>query len=260
MATSKKISPKKLRGIVQQREEKRGLLLVFEGPDGSGKTTQRKLLKDWLKTEEYDLVSTKWASSDLIKPLVAARKETHAFSPEEYCLLHAADFRQRLEMDILPALWAGKIVICDRYLYTGLSRDVARGLALDWILNAYYPMIWPDVVFYFQVSAETSGQRIAAERAPKFYESGQDVTNIEDPYESYQQFTKRVIQEYEALAVMFDFQKVNGELPIYKQHKQIRELFTQATRKPWSEWNMEALLDWLERKWDQPEVQLALQA
>src|SRR2546428_13903812 len=88
---------------------RRGLLVAFEGPDGSGKTTQRKLFKTWLKAEGYDVVTTKWNSSDLIKPIIKSRKAVRALSPEEFSLLHGADFRHRVEQVILPALCSGKL-------------------------------------------------------------------------------------------------------------------------------------------------------
>src|SRR5437867_9940166 len=84
---------------------RRGLLVAFEGPDGSGKTTQRKLFKAWLAAEGYEVVTTKWNSSDLIKPIIKSRKAVHALSPEEFSLLHSADFRHRVEQLILPAVW-----------------------------------------------------------------------------------------------------------------------------------------------------------
>src|SRR5256885_12509672 len=84
---------------------RRGLLIAFEGPDGSGKTTQRKLFRTWLRAEGYDVVTTKWNSSELIKPLIKSRKSIHALSPEEFSLLHSADFRHRVEQEVLPALW-----------------------------------------------------------------------------------------------------------------------------------------------------------
>src|SRR5512143_2975861 len=79
--------------------ERRGLLVAFEGPDGSGKTTQRKLFKKWLKSEGYAVTTTKWNSSEVVKPLVKARKAVHALSPIEFSLLHAADFQHRLETE-----------------------------------------------------------------------------------------------------------------------------------------------------------------
>lgn len=224
---------------------RRGLLVAFEGPDGSGKTTQRKLFKTWLKAEGYDVVTTKWNSSDLIKPIIKSRKAVRALSPEEFSLLHAADFRHRVEHRILPALWAGQLVIADRYLFTALARDVARGLDLDWVLKLYQPMLWPDIVFYFAVSPKTSSKRVSANRVPNYYEAGQDVTQVEDPTESYERFITRVIREYESLSLIFNFITVDAEQPIGDQHHAIRKLFRECEQRPWSEWSTEAVVEWL---------------
>jgi dTMP kinase len=227
------------------RSGTRGLLVAFEGPDGSGKTTQRKLFKTWLKSEGYDVVTTKWNSSDLIKPIIKSRKTVRALSPEEFSLLHGADFRHRVEQIILPALWDGKLVIADRFLFTGLARDVARGLDLDWVLKLYQPLLWPDLVFYFSVSPVTSGKRVTAARTPNFYEAGQDVTDMDDPVESYQRFIARVIREYESLALIFNMITVDAEQSIGDQHRQIRQLFLEGRERPWSEWNADAVAEWL---------------
>src|SRR6476646_1459899 len=224
---------------------RRGLLVAFEGADGSGKTTQRKLFKTWLKSEGYDVVTTKWNSSELIKPIIRSRKALRALSPEEFSLLHGADFRHRVEQVILPALWEGKLVIADRFLFTGLARDVARGLDLDWVLKLYGPLLWPDLVFYFAVSPVTSGKRVTASRMPSFYEAGQDVTDLDDPVESYQRFIARVIREYESLALIFNMITVDAEQSIGDQHRQIREMFLEGQRRPWSEWNIDAVAEWL---------------
>ena len=106
------------------RSGRRGLLVAFEGPDGSGKTTQRKLFKTWLQSEGYDVVTTKWNSSDLIKPIIKSRKTVRALSPEEFSLLHGADFRHRVEQVILPALWDGKLVIASVNNQTVRVEDV----------------------------------------------------------------------------------------------------------------------------------------
>lgn len=236
---------RRARAHFADRTTRRGLLVAFEGPDGSGKTTQRKLFKTWLKSEGHDVVTTKWNSSDLIKPLIKSRKAIRVLSAEEFSLLHAADFRHRVERDILPALWAGKTVIADRFLFTGLARDVARGLDLDWVLKLYQPLLWPDRVFYFSVSSATSGRRVAATRTPSFYEAGQDVTKLDDPVASYERFISRVISEYESLALIFNFITIDAERSIADQHHQLRQLFREGERQPWSDWNTDAVAEWL---------------
>jgi dTMP kinase len=246
-----------LRERLHQQEGKRGFLIAFEGPDGAGKTTQRRLFKKWLETDGHTVVSVKWAASPLVKPLIKARKGARALSPHEHCLLYASDFRHQLECVILPALWTGQMVIADGYLFTGLARAGTRGLQLDWILNCYEPLFWPDVAFYFDVSPETSGKRRTARKPPKFYDAGQDVTNIEDPYESYRQYLSRMRQEYRALAAIFQMTTVDAELSIYEQHRSIRQAFRQATKREWAEWNVEAVLEWLDRQERSTEVQSA---
>ena len=245
-----------LQELLHQHEQRRGFLIAFEGPDGSGKTTQRKLFKRWLKEEGHEVATTKWNSSPLISPLVKVRKKARTLNPEEFCLLHAADFRHRIETLIVPALLQGKTVVADRYLFTALARDCARGLELDWLLHLFSPFLWPDLVFYFSVSPATSAQRIALHRTPKFYEAGQDVTQLDDPFESYSRFMTRVIQEYEALALIFKFVTIDAEQSIYDQHQQIRTLFQQCQRRPWADWNLKTMVDWVGLKVHIPDVRL----
>jgi dTMP kinase len=236
---------RKIRKLIAAREKSRGLLIAFEGPDGSGKTTQRKLLKKWLESQDHDVVSTRWASSALVKPMLKARKKIRTLSTEEYSLLHAVDFRHRVETSILPALWAGKTVLADRYLFTALARDAARGLDLDWLLHAYSPLLWPDLVLYFSMTPEDSRRRIASTRAPRFYESGQDVTGIEDPLASYSRFIDRVVTEYDNLSVVFKFVTVDAGDAVYRQHTRVRELVEKAEKRPWMTFSEEAVQEWL---------------
>jgi dTMP kinase len=236
---------RRLRRLIADREESRGLLIAFEGPDGSGKTTQRKLLTRWLESHNRDVVATRWASSALVRPLLKARKKIRTLSTEEYSLLHAVDFRHRVETSILPALWAGKTVLADRYLFTALARDAARGLDLDWLLHAYSPLLWPDLVIYFSMAPEDSRRRIASTRAPHYYEAGQDVTGIEDPLASYGRFIDRVVKEYNNLSVVFQFVTVDAGDAVYRQHTRVRELVEHADKRPWSTFSEEAVEEWL---------------
>jgi dTMP kinase len=242
---SRSLDARKIRKLIAAREKSRGLLIAFEGPDGSGKTTQRKLLKKWLESQDHEVVSTRWASSALVKPMLKVRKKIRTLSTEEYSLLHAVDFRHRIETSILPALWAGKTVLADRYLFTALARDAARGLDLDWLLHAYAPLLWPDLVLYFSMTPDDSRRRIASTRAPRFYESGQDVTGIEDPLASYGRFIDRVVTEYENLSVVFQFVTVDAGDAVYRQHTRVRELVEKAAKRPWLTFSEEAVQEWL---------------
>src|SRR5262245_36513381 len=173
-------SPKRLFSDAQDT----GLLIAFEGPDGSGKTTQRKLFKSWLKAIHEDVVVTKWSSSPIFKPLIKERKANRTLDAASFAMLHAEDFWHRYETVIQPGLLAGKVVLADRYVVTGLARDVARGLTRQWCRQLYAGARKPDIVFYFKAATETCAMRIAATREIKFYEAGQVVTGLADPYES----------------------------------------------------------------------------
>jgi dTMP kinase len=231
--------------MVRAREKRRGLLVAFEGPGGAGTSTQRRLFKVWLEQQGHEVVTCKWNSPRAIRGLVKARASIHSLSAEELCLLQAADFRHRLETQILPALWQGKSVVADRFLFTSLARASARGLDLEWLLSAHAPLFWPDLVFYFSLSPATSTTRVASAHAPKFYDAGQDVTNIADPIASYRRFVGRMIKEYESLSFIFQFVTVDGEQPIYEQHRRMRRLFEERQRQPWARLNMEAVVEWL---------------
>jgi dTMP kinase len=256
MQASFRTDKKRLQELLRRQEKRRGFLIAFEGPDGAGKTTQRKLFKTWLRSVGHEVVTYKWNSSPLIEPVLKARKLAHSLSPEEYCILSAAAFRHQLETEVLPALWDGKVVVADRFLFTALARDTARGLELPWVMNAYDPLFWPDLVFYFALPPEVSSQRIMANKKPSFYEAGQDVTNIADPHRSHRQFVARIIQEYEALAKIFQFLKVDAQQSIYEQHRAIRQMFMVGHRRGWAEWNTDAVVSWLDSRVKTPNVEI----
>jgi dTMP kinase len=202
-----------------------GILIAFEGSDGSGKTTQRKLFKTWLQYMDQELVVTKWNSSPAYKHVIKAKKEARSLDPVDNALLHAADFRHRYENVIRPALRQGKTVLADRYIFTGLARDAARGLDRSWSMKLYSGVRRPDIVFYFAAPVEVFAQRILASREIKYYEAGQDVTGMTDPYQSYLKFAAKVLAQYEALNRQFGFVVIDAQQSIYEQHRIIRETY-----------------------------------
>jgi thymidylate kinase len=108
--------------------------------------------------------------------------------------------------------------------------------------------LWPDLVLYFAMPTLVSSRRVAATRPPRFYQSGQDVTGIDDPLTSYQRFIDRVIQEYDNLAIVFKFVRVDAEDAVYHQHQHVRSLVEEANRRSWADYSAEAVADWLQRR------------
>jgi dTMP kinase len=165
---------------------KRGLLIVFEGIDGAGKTTQVNLLKKWLEKEQnYAVTFSKWNSAKPIKPLTSALKDKRELSPILYSLMHAADMVHRYENCILPALSANKIVLCDRYIYTSIVRDKARGVDVEWLNKIYKDMREPDVLFYCNVPIHIAFGRLMKEKGLTYYGTGSDLNLADSREENY---------------------------------------------------------------------------
>lgn len=194
-----------------------GTLICVEGIDGSGKSTQLVILRDWLKSLKQDVIFTEWNSSDLISQTTKLAKKKNLLSPRTFSLLHAVDFADRLEQVIIPALKAGFIVLADRYVYTAFSRDVARGVDHDWVRKVYGFAVKPDLTMYFRVTEDVSLERICANRAPKFYEAGMDLKISPDPYESYKVFQKRVNDEYKKMIKEFGLVEIDANESIHKK-------------------------------------------
>lgn len=200
-----------------------GKLLVVEGVDGSGKSTQLDLLRNWLTSKGHSVIFTEWNSSLLISKTIKQAKRSNSLIPTTFSLLHATDFADRLENIIIPALKAGLIVLADRYCFTAFARDVARGVDADWVRSLYGFAIRPDGAFYFQVPVEVSLARIANSRQPGYYESGMDIGLSNDPMESFQIFQTRVIQEYERMVPEFELHIMPAIKPIHEQQMLFRE-------------------------------------
>ncbi|MDA8066279.1 MAG: dTMP kinase [Thermaerobacter sp.] len=177
-----------------------GQLIVGEGCDGSGKTTQLQLLRRWLIEQGAAVYWTAWNSSEAVHPRIREAKRRRRLTPLTYSLLHACDFAARYEEGILPHLQAGWVVLADRYVFTAYARDGARGCKAAWVRGLYGFAARPDLVLYFRASPETGLQRVLARRsAPRFYEAGMDLGLSEDPSESFRLYQGRVRERYDRL-------------------------------------------------------------
>lgn len=200
-----------------------GKLIVVEGVDGSGKSTQLDLLRNWLESRGLTVVFTEWNSSKLISKTIKQAKRANSLIPVTFSILHATDFADRLENIIIPALKAGLVVLADRYCYTAFARDVARGVDKEWVRNLYGFSVRPDGAFYFQLPVEVSLDRIANSRTPGYYEAGMDIGLSRDPRESFQLFQSIIINEYDKMVSEFGLNVMPATRPIHEQQMLFRE-------------------------------------
>ena len=202
-----------------------GRLIIVEGIDGSGKSTQLQLLSKWLLNVPYRVFFTEWNSSALVKDTIKRGKKRNSQTPTTFSILHATDFADRLAHLIIPPLKAGMIVLADRYVYTAFTRDVVRGVHPAWVRNLYDFAVKPNLAFYFKVPIDVSLKRILNGRIDlKFHEAGMDMGLSTDPSESFKLFQTKILEEYDLVAKEFGLQVIDGSLPIQKQQNQIREI------------------------------------
>jgi len=201
-----------------------GKLIVVEGIDGSGKSTQLHLLDRWLRGRGLPVFTTEWNSSQIVREITSKGKKKGLLTPTTFSLLHATDFADRYERNILPLLRGGYIVLADRYAYTAYARDVVRGCSPDWVRKAYNFAATPDIRFYFRVPIEVAMKRILVSRPKlKFYEAGMDLNLSNDIFESYRMFQARIIEQYELMAEQEGFTIIDGTLDIEEQQEKVRE-------------------------------------
>jgi dTMP kinase len=201
-----------------------GKLVIVEGIDGSGKSTQIHLLEKWLRFQGLPVFMTEWNSSETVKEITSKGKKKGRLTPTTFSLLHATDFADRYERNIFPLMRAGYIVLADRYVYTAYARDVVRGCSYRWVSRVYDFAAKPDLTFYFRVPIDIAADRILSGRPKlKYYEAGMDLNLSNDPYESYRIFQSRIIDMYESMIEEEGFTVIDGTEDIEKQQAIVRE-------------------------------------
>ncbi len=203
----------------------KGKLIVVEGIDGSGKSTQISLLSQWLRSKGIAVAFSEWNSSPLVRETTKRGKKKEMFTPSTFSLIHATDFADRLERYIVPLMKAGAVVCADRYAYTAFGRDVVRGVSRSWVRNLYRFAVRPNVAFYFRVPLDVALGRILGGRdAIKYYEAGMDLGLSRDIEESFRIFQGRIIDEYEAMIPEMGFHVIDATGSIEDQQEQMRQI------------------------------------
>jgi dTMP kinase len=202
-----------------------GALVVVEGIDGSGKSTQLHLLQRWLEVGGYRTHFTEWNSSPLVATATKRGKRRRSLTPVTFSLIHAADFADRYERQILPLLRSGHLVLADRYIYTAYARDGARGCPTTWLRNLYRFAVPPDIIFYFRAPLDIAVERILSGRPRlKYYEAGADLGLSFDRVESFRMFQGMILERYDQLVEPEGFVLMDGKLPVQKLQQQMREI------------------------------------
>jgi dTMP kinase len=204
-----------------------GRLFIVEGIDGSGKSTQLTLLSQWLRGEGYPVVFSEWNSSPIVRATTRRGKQRKILTPLTFSLIHATDFSDRVEREIVPSLKAGGIVLADRYVYTAFARDVARGVGGRWVRSLYRFAPVPAMAFYFRVPLDVALRRILLGRPKlKHYEAGMDMGLHTDPTESYKRFQARILEEYERIVPEYELTVMDATQPVERQQRLLRERIT----------------------------------
>jgi dTMP kinase len=199
-----------------------GLLIVIEGTDGAGRSTQIELLRQWLAVESYGVLISQWKTSKLMANVIDNAKERNLLNAYTFSLLYASDFADRLEQNIIPALKAGLVVLADRYTYTAYARDVVRGVSPEWARRLYDYAPEPDMVFYLKMPVETLLKRIISTSGLNYYESGRDIGLSTDFYESFKIYQRKIIAEYSKMEQEYGFITIDGTMKIDNIQKKLR--------------------------------------
>jgi len=201
-----------------------GRLFVVEGVDGSGKSTQLTLLAQWLRGEGFTVVFSEWNSSPIVRATTRRGKRRKLLTPLTFSLIHATDFSDRVEREIVPSLKAGAIVLADRYVYTAFARDVSRGVNPQWVRSLYRFAPVPAEAFYFRIPLEVALKRILSGRPSlKWYEAGLDLGLHIDPVESYRRFQAMITEQYEQLTPEFGLTVMDATKPVEVQQRLLRK-------------------------------------
>ncbi len=199
-----------------------GRLIVIEGTDGVGRSTQINLLRPWLESSGYAVVDTEMTRSALVGPGLKQAKEGHTLGPITLNLFYATDFVDRFENQIVPALRAGFVVLTDRYIYSLMARAIVRGADPRWIRSIYGLALKPDAIFYLRIGLDDLVPRVLQRGGFEYWESGMDMRLGADLYESFVNYQTRLITEYEKMTREFNFHVIDASRPVEHMADQLK--------------------------------------
>ncbi|OFW41926.1 MAG: dTMP kinase [Acidobacteria bacterium RIFCSPLOWO2_12_FULL_60_22] len=199
-----------------------GKLIVIEGTDGVGRTTQINLLKPWLEQEGHAVLETGVSRSTLAGRGIKRAKDGNTLGRITLTLFYATDFADRLEKEIVPALRAGFVVLTDRYIYSLMARALVRGLDGAWVRNLYSFALKPDAVFYLRIGVEDLIPRVVFSHGFDYWESGMDLRASEDMYESFCKYQSALMTQFDGLVQEYGLEAVDASERVEAVFQQLR--------------------------------------
>jgi len=217
--------------------EVRGKLVVIEGPDASGRSTQIGMLTSSLEAAGHAVLNTGLKRSELISEGILEAKRNFAIGRKTLSLFYAADFADQLENKIIPALRAGYIVLADRYIYTLMARSTVRGISRKWSHSLFGFAIVPDLVFYLDVDPNELVHRVFQKNTfLDYFESGADMGLSDDMFESFLIYQARIGREFHRMQKRYNLTIIDGNRPIQEINadlqKRIDDYLASSTQKP----------------------------
>ncbi len=200
-----------------------GRLVVLEGTDGVGRSTQLQQLRPWLESSGFAVVESEMTGSEWVGPGLKEAKGGNTLGPLTLNLFYATDFVDRFENQILPALRAGFVVLTDRYIYSLIARALVRGADTHWIRSIYGLALKPDLVLYLRVGLDDLVPRILQRGSFDFWESGMDLRLGEDLFESFITYQSKMISLYDSMVPQYNFQVIDASQSIEWITQQIKQ-------------------------------------
>jgi len=201
-----------------------GRLIVLEGTDGVGRSTQVALLHEWLEANGYAVAQTGLARSSLVGPGLTRAKQGHTLGDITLNLLYATDFADRLEKEILPALRAGFVCLTDRYIYSVIARAMVRGVDYAWLRELFGFTLVPDAVFYLEADLDHLIPRVLVGEGFDYWESGMDVLRGDDIFENYRDYQTKLLAQFRQIGKEYKFITVDA-------NNSVQEIFSDLRRR-----------------------------
>ena len=208
-----------------------GHLIVIEGTDGVGRSTQVALLKEWLENQGRAVTDTGFRRSELSGSGIDRAKRGHTLDNFTLNLFYATDFWDRMEKGIVPAMQSGMVVLADRYIYSIMARARVRGVPARWLDDMLEFAIVPHQVFYLDIDVDHLLPRVLAYRELDHWESGEDFLRETDRYASFVKYQGALLREFHSLADQYQFRTIDARLGVAEVFQQLKQGITETIER-----------------------------